>query len=175
MQADHNPLLVPLLLQELLDIQRERDDEPIHFENALRARRQAVRGRRADNNLPSIERLLWLANDGRSRRWDDMELDIQPVFNDLEHLCAAILADAAQPEPGDEDDLEPVNHRQFGDANHRAPAPGGIRPTGHVPRARQPYTISAAVRETNWFAKSLEFDDDDFQAIYRLVKSFPNW
>lgn len=94
------------------------------------------------------------------RRWDDFELglDMQPAFDHLERICAAILVDAAQPEPEDGDDADPK--------------PRVIRPTGRAHRARQPYTITPAARQTNWFAKSLEFDNHDFQDFYRLVKSF---
>jgi hypothetical protein len=169
MQADYNPFL----LEELLDMQRGRDDELTRFEDALRARRQAMGGHRAGNQqLASIERLLWLADDGRSCHWDYMELDAQPVFDRLERLCVAILTDVAQPEPepddGDDFEPEPVDHRQLRVDDHHVP--GVIRPTGRAPRARQPYMISTAVRETNFFAKSLEFDDRNFRLIYRLVQ-----
>jgi hypothetical protein len=157
MQVDYNLFL----LEELLDMQRGRDNELTRFEDALWARWQAMCGHRAGNQqLALIERLLWLADNGCSHCWDYMELDAQPVFDRLERLCVAILADAAQPEP--------VDHRQLRVDDHRVP--GVIHPTGRAPCACQLYTISTAIRETNFFAKSLEFDDRNFQLIYRLVQ-----
>jgi hypothetical protein len=165
MQADQdqNNNLLALLLQDVLDVQ-DREYELTQFENAIRARRRIMHDRIAVNSPPSIQRVLWwLDDDGRSRRWDDFELEMQLAGDQLENICVQVIAEVAQPDP--DEDLEGPGAIDGREA-------GAIRPPGRIHSVRQPYTITAAIRETNWFAKSMDFNDRDFRLIYRLVNVF---
>ncbi|KAB5591329.1 hypothetical protein CTheo_5245 [Ceratobasidium theobromae] len=105
---------------------------------------------------PPVGRLLQFSDDGSYLRHLDDDL-MQPVYDNLVGRFEAVISA----------DAERRNLNDEGNGRHE---PGPVRPTGRARRGRQPYTITAAVRETNWFQKSLEFDDRAFRVIYRVSK-----
>lgn len=66
-------------------------------------------------------------------------------------MCASVLSAVMNKQRGPDPDPDPEPEPEF---------PPDIRPPGRERRERQAYTMSCEVRETNFFERSLKFDDD---------------
>jgi hypothetical protein len=76
-------------------------------------------------------------------------------------------------ELGDNHD-EQGEYRGEGDGNGTGSEEGDeepVRRRQHKPRKpRRPYTVTCALRQTNWFESSMEWENEHFRVVYRSVK-----
>ncbi|KAG8740986.1 hypothetical protein FRC10_003492 [Ceratobasidium sp. 414] len=76
----------------------------------------------------------------------------EPSMDDLEHARALLFALVMEPDV----DEEPVEDNT------------GVRKRAKTHKVRQPYTITCALKKTNWFERSFKWENDQFRAFYRL-------
>ncbi|KAB5591404.1 hypothetical protein CTheo_5158 [Ceratobasidium theobromae] len=149
----HDNSLMKLELNSLMLI-NGLDGRDLDFETTL----QLLRSRAGPNHPDSFTHRLQRLDNILCRPSASFELEYKFVFDELDYICDSVLASAMN---------EPL-------------APGGpqpepeylpdIRPTGRAHRERQAYNITCELRQTNFFERSMEFDNRSFRQIYRMSK-----
>jgi hypothetical protein len=162
-----------LLLQEPIDF-----NNPGMFFERARDIRERLRNRRARIEEEEYARLTRIR-----------ELGFRLEAHDLPGACRAMFSFVMeQSEEEDEEDEEyedegrngyqgDYQNEGEGDADAMEVEEGeealerpGRRQKPRKPR--RPYSVTCALRKTNWFESSLEWEDEHFRAIYRLVNGF---